>query len=72
MINKKIIIKYVDKKNITNKMKDERFVLFLLLLFSEHKILLMITLNNKCKTREVKFNESKGQVIYWPRHLKVE
>jgi len=57
VINKKIIIKYVDKKNITNKMKDERF---LLLLFSEHKILLMITLNNKCKTREVKFNESKG------------
>lgn len=28
--------------------------------FSEHKVLLMITLNNKCITREVKCNESKG------------
>jgi len=41
-------------------MKDEWFLLLLLLLLSKHKILLMITLNNKCKTREVKFNESKG------------
>jgi len=46
-------------------MQDESFVFCT-------KVMLMTTINDKCKTKKLKFKKSKSRVIYWSRFKSID